>query len=134
MAIEENIKALILSRYRSIRDFVSHTELSYSTVDSILRRGICNSSLSSIIKLCNALDISADELSKGNILPIDKNIHNKTNMTEIIEIIEYTRRNIHNYDKLTIDGHIVSNKELEILLESLDFAISIIKKHREMTN
>ena len=56
MTIEENIKALILSRYRSIRDFVSHTELSYSTVDSILRRGICNSSLSSIIKLCNALD------------------------------------------------------------------------------
>ena len=135
MTIESKIKALILSRYRSVREFVGYTDLSYSTVDSILRRGIANSSLSSIMKLCETLNISADELAKGNIIPINKRGANHSglpDMTDLIDIVTFTKQNIKNYENLTIDGKTVSPKEIEILFDCFDFAIKVIKNSRKV--
>ena len=39
-----------------------------STLDNIFRRGVLNSSVTNIIKICNALEISADELADGKIV------------------------------------------------------------------
>lgn len=70
MTIEERIKALILSKYKSIRDFVNNSEIGipYTTVDGMLKRGIYNASISNVLKLCHVLEISSDELAKGNIV------------------------------------------------------------------
>ena len=67
MTLEERLKALILSRYKSIREFVSTTDIPYSTVDAILRRGVMNSNANNIQKLCKALDLSADALLSGEL-------------------------------------------------------------------
>lgn len=71
MTVEEKLKELILSRYKSLRDFINSSDVGmpYTTLDGILKRGVVNASISNILKLCNTLDISADELSKGNIVP-----------------------------------------------------------------
>ncbi len=67
MTIEERLKALILSRYKSIREFVSTTDIPYSTVDAILRRGVMNSNANNVQKLCRALDLSTDALLSGEL-------------------------------------------------------------------
>lgn len=134
MTIESKIKALILSRYRSVREFVGYTDLSYSTVDSILRRGITNSSLSSIMKLCEALYISADELAKGNLVPLNKRCTNDSDMndmTDLIDIVSFTKQNIKSFENLTIDGKPATHEEIEILFDCFDFAVNVIKKCRE---
>ena len=71
MTVEERIKELILSKYKSLRDFINNSDVDmpYTTLDGILKRGVSNASISNILKLCKALNISADELSKGNIVP-----------------------------------------------------------------
>lgn len=73
MTAEEKIKELILMQYKSLRDFINNSgiDMPYTTLDGILKRGVSNASISNVLKLCKALNISADELSKGNIVPIN---------------------------------------------------------------
>lgn len=66
--IEEKLKDLILSKFKSIREFSNAIGLPYTTVDSILRRGIEKANILNIIKICDVLNIDTEELSKGNIV------------------------------------------------------------------
>ena len=52
MNTEEKLKDLILSRYNSIREFTISIDMPYTTMDSIFRRGIGNSNVTNIIKIC----------------------------------------------------------------------------------
>lgn len=67
MPVEQELKNLILQKYRSVRAFSEQTGIPYSTIDSIFKRGIANSSVSNIIKICRALGIDADALGDGKI-------------------------------------------------------------------
>lgn len=67
MSIEEQLRELILSKYASIRAFSIAIDMPYSTLDSIFKRGVENASVSNIIRICNALTISADALAEGTI-------------------------------------------------------------------
>ncbi|MPM35361.1 hypothetical protein SDC9_81952 [bioreactor metagenome] len=90
MPVEQALKALILQRYKSIRAFSEETGIPYSTIDSIFKRGIANSSVSNIIKICRALGIDADALGDGII---------KAKTTEITGTAAHF-----NLDKLTPEG------------------------------
>ena len=69
MTIEEKLKNLISERYHSIREFAIYIDMPYSTLDSIFKRGIGNSSVTNIVKICKALHISTDALADGEIRP-----------------------------------------------------------------
>lgn len=69
MSLEEELKNLILSKYKSLREFSIELDMPYSTIDSILKRGIDKASITNIIKICKRLNISADELADGCIVP-----------------------------------------------------------------
>lgn len=66
--IEESLKDLILNRYKSIREFTCEIDMPYSTMDTILKRGLNRASIGNVIKICHALDISTDELANGRIV------------------------------------------------------------------
>ena len=68
MTLEQELKALIVKRYGSAKNFALEINMPNSTLDNIFRRGILNSSVTNIIKICNALEISADELADGKIV------------------------------------------------------------------
>lgn len=65
--IEDKLKDFILCNYKSIRQFSLEVNMPYSTIDTIFKRGVANASISSIIKICTALGISADMLAQGEI-------------------------------------------------------------------
>ena len=65
--IEIALKQLILAKYRSIREFSIDVDLPYSTIDTILKRGILNASVNNVIKICKTLNISVDLLAQGII-------------------------------------------------------------------
>ena len=64
---EDLLKELILSKYKSVREFTTHLEMPYSTLDSIFKRGVRKASVDNIIKICDSLGISADALVVGRI-------------------------------------------------------------------
>lgn len=131
MTLEDRIKELILLRYSTVKDFSKKVGLSYSTVDSILRRGVANSSISNVIKICKELGISVDELSEGKIVPVDMVLQEKKPMTKLEDIINFTRANIASYDNLTIHGHPLEQEDIETLMTALEVAMGIIAKQKK---
>lgn len=62
MTSEEILKSTIKSKYTSVRAFAKEYDIPYSTLTSILDRGIATAGVGSMIKICQALDISLEEL------------------------------------------------------------------------
>ena len=130
MTIEEKLQELILTRYNSLREFTIYIDMPYTTIHSIFRRGIDNSSLSNVIKICKALNISADALANGDIVFIkakkenDRKIGERFDITEIIEDTKdlLTHRNV------TIDGEPISEKGIESIIDAMEIGARMAKK------
>ena len=67
MRIENELKNLILSRYKSLRQFSLDIDMPYSTIDTMLKKGIGGASIQNIIKICQALAIDTDALAEGRL-------------------------------------------------------------------
>ena len=105
MTIENKLKEYILSHYKSIREFTNTINMPYSTMDNIFRRGIKNTSVHTIIKIGNALNISVDELANDRIIP-----NNKEDLRDMETIISFMKLNASSY-QLTIDNVPLTNLE-----------------------
>ena len=66
--VEIKLKELIKERYGSISKFAENIGMPWTTLDSILKRGIINSNIANVLKITDALEISADELANGRIV------------------------------------------------------------------
>lgn len=126
MTIEEKLKEFILSRYKSLREFTQTIGIPYSTMDSILKRGIGNSSVSNIIKVCNALHISADALANGEIQSKFDNVPAAT--ADIRDIVNDTKFRLSQIEHLTIDGRDIDIEYTEPIVNALDIGYEMVKK------
>lgn len=87
--LEDKLKNLIIEKYSSIRQFAFKIDIPYTTVDSILKRGIDNSNVGNVIKMCKALNLSIDNLLDNDnaLVNIDfKNIEPVEIGSDIIKI------------------------------------------------
>lgn len=69
--LENNLKELIIKRYGSLNKFADKIKIPWSTLNSVLNRGINNSNISNVIRICKELDISVDEIANGRITSND---------------------------------------------------------------
>ena len=67
MTIEEQLKAEILAKYKSVRAFTSMAGIPYSTVDSIFKRGISNAGVGTVIKILGYLGLDVESLAAGEL-------------------------------------------------------------------
>ena len=126
MSIETKLKDLILSRYKSLREFTIIVDIPYTTLDSILKRGIGNSSVNNVIKICNALNLSVDALAAGEI---EYQFEKKSAHTnEIREIVNDTKARIISGGELTIDGRAIDIEYVEPIIDALDISYEMVKK------
>lgn len=131
MTIEEKLKEYILTKHKSIREFVKYANLPYSTVDGILKRGIANSSIGNVLKICKALQISADELANNRIVPRGSKVSTRIIMSEIPDLIAFMEKNKREYDDMTIDGKSLSDDEWEIVLNSMTLTVDFVRTWRQ---
>lgn len=68
MAIENELKQLILDKYGSVRSFTQSINIPYSTIDSMLKRGIDGTSVSTVLLVCLALNIDIEGLLNDEII------------------------------------------------------------------
>ena len=131
MSIEDKLKFLILNKYHSIREFTQEIDMAYSTLDSILKRGIGNSSVTNVIKICKALGISADALADGEIVPIKERPHSPKNLSnhiEVKEVLEDTKDLLSHYGFITLDGKPISKDGIESIIDAMEVGVEIAKK------
>lgn len=126
--LENSIKELIISKYGSVRQFAIQIDLPYTTVDSILKRGIDNSNVGNVIKMCKELKISIDKLIDNKtisfILDDSELSPNKMDDEDINNYKKISTENISIYiDKekdLTAKDVLDVNKKLMEELENKD--------------
>lgn len=131
MKIEEKLKSLILERYGSVSEFTKQIGMANSTFATIMKNGVHKANVSNIIKICKALDISADELANDRIVPNGKRLQSQQPMTDIDEIVAFTKMNILTYDNLTLNGEPMTNEDKQTMMDALELCIEFIKrKHK----
>ena len=100
----EALKGVILSRYKSIRQFATAVDIPYSTLITALERGVDGMAYSTVIRICYALSLNPLDFSPiedGNSLSsqittrrvMEKYLKlNKAGRKRVLDIMEdYTR-------------------------------------------
>ena len=114
--LEAYIKSLILGEYSSLKQFSKTIEMPWSTLDSILKRGIANSNTSNVLKITQELGLDIEKLINGDfsedvfLTPITfqkkSDIGSSPLCPEELELISYYRE-LSLKDKRWIMGQIV---------------------------
>lgn len=131
MTTEEKLKELILKRYHSVREFTIENDIPYTTIHSIFKRGVGNSSVTNIIKICKALGISADALADGDIAPIKRRPASPINdRIEVKDILSDTKDLLIHSGELTLDGKPIGKAGIESIIDAMDVGLEIAKKKK----
>lgn len=112
--VENELKELIISKYRSLRQFALDIDMPYSTIDTMLKKGIGKAGVLNVIKICNELGIDTDALADGYIK--EKTVSDiPMTVSEINHIKKY--RSLSDYDKETVNGLVnrLSDKPTEFV-------------------
>lgn len=109
--LEDKLKDLIIKRFGSVRQFSLKINIPYTTVDTILKRGIDNSNVGNVLKMCKALNISIDYLLDNKEIQANNLSQNKQEQ-DLEHIQEYNFGDI----KVTLskNGKITDKDMLEL--------------------
>lgn len=107
MTCTETLKQYIESQYKSVREFTIAIDMPYTTLHSIFKRGIENSSVANINKICEKLQISMPDLLHNKIVPIT-------------QIASNTKELNGTCDELVLAISKLSHKQQKLLLELLN--------------
>ena len=66
--LEIRLKALINDRYGSLNKFCEKIDMPWTTLDSILKRGIAKSNITNVLKITSELSIDTESLVAGEII------------------------------------------------------------------
>lgn len=66
--IENKVKEIIIQRYGSVKSFADKIKVPYTTIDTILKRGLLKSNVLNVIKICKELEIDINELPNNKIV------------------------------------------------------------------
>lgn len=131
MKIEETLKIHIIERYGSVRAFALKADIAYTTVVTILQRGINNASLTSVKKICDALNISPDKLSEGEIVfktDLGEFIEIKEPRVDLNELVSQYKWTMKNYP-VELDGQVLTERDIDTLETAIDISLKMIKQN-----
>ena len=64
---EIKIREMIINKYGSLKKFCEVINMPWTTLDSILKRGIANSNITNVMKITKELGIDTESLANGII-------------------------------------------------------------------
>lgn len=64
---ELKIREMIIEKYGSLKKFCEIIDMPWTTLDSILKRGIANSNITNVMKITKELGIDTEKLASGVI-------------------------------------------------------------------
>lgn len=66
--VEIKLKELIIEKYGSLKRFCEIIGMPWTTLDSILKRGIENSNITNVMKITKELGIDTESLAEGELI------------------------------------------------------------------
>lgn len=89
--LEANLKALIIQEYGSLKKFTEIINMPWTTLNSILKRGVANSNITNVLKITRELGLDAEKLVDGQIC---KNSSSPTTLAAHFDGDEYTEEEL----------------------------------------
>lgn len=102
--LESNLKTLIIQKYGSLKKFTEIIDMPWTTLDSILKRGIANSNITNVLKITRELGLDAEKLVEGKIF---KSSSEPTTLAAHFDGDEYTESEL---DEIRQFAEFVKNK------------------------
>lgn len=101
--IEQDLKLMIIDKFGNLKKFSESVDIPWTTLDGVLKRGVNKANITSLIKICDGLNIDCESLYYGRILP-KQNLLNTSplSLEEQEHIKKY--RSLSDYDKETVNG------------------------------
>lgn len=127
MTIEERLRGLILSRYPSAKDFAAEAGINYSTLLSVFKRGLDNTGISNVQKICDTLGITIEGLCQDRIEFIKKNPDRSGTLREYQNKLLLLMLD----QKIDLDGVPLSEEEARVLDEQITAAVDIVRRRRD---
>ena len=130
--IENKLKDLILSKYKSLREFARKIEMPYSTFDTILKRGVGNANILNILKICNELNISADKLATGTLEYKKNQESNNFNLSMEETLVIKNFKKLDTEDKGKVIDYTVLLSSQDKYKEENNKVIELTKKEKQI--
>lgn len=105
MNVEELLKEQILLKHKSIRAFALKCGIPYTTIMSVLKRGIGRASTDVIFSICDCLEIDANHLVKNQVV-------------ELSSLVSKENEFMYKYNQLNIKGKARMESYIDDLLAS----------------
>lgn len=109
MSIEMELKDLILAKYKSLREFAIKIDMPYSTLDTILKRGVNKANVANILAICKELNIDAESLGDGKIIYKNDDLLSQVEPTTVaahlpegVELTEEEQEQLDDYIKFLL--------------------------------
>lgn len=87
---EIKIREMIIERYGSLKKFCEIIDMPWTTLDSILKRGIANSNITNVMKITKELGIDTENLASGIITESSAKLSSPTTIAAHFDGDEYT--------------------------------------------
>ncbi|MFM0856664.1 XRE family transcriptional regulator [Streptococcus suis] len=101
---EQKLRELIERRYGSVRQFSLKIDMPASTINSILNRGILNSNVDNVLRICTSLGIKPEIFSTllgdAGEQPEFLTIYNQLDPTRQEKVLDYTKAQLEEQSKV----------------------------------
>ena len=127
-SIEQKLQDLILERYSTMLEFSRQTGVPRSTLSSILKRGILNSTVSNVKLICQALSLNMDDLTDGRITSdVDAS---KPVAGNIDKSLSDFCRDLRARDDLYMNGRPLDHEGAVALAELIELSVGFVQKRQ----
>lgn len=123
--VEEKLRELIVERYGSMIAFSKSIGMPNSTLATIMERGVKKASINNIIKICEALGVSADGLAHGRIIYNKK--PGEIPVMTVEALIEEIQKFVLENNNLILNGAKMTEEEKESLANAVGLSLEIMK-------
>lgn len=91
---ETKIREMIIEKYGSLKKFCEIIDMPWTTLDSILKRGIANSNITNVMKITKELGIDTESLASGIIVESSSKLSSPASISAHFDGDEYTEEEL----------------------------------------
>lgn len=126
MTTEELLKKIIVSNYGTLTKFADAAGLPYTSLMSVLNRGVQNSGIKNVSKICATLGISTDDLCEGRIVFVPR----EGQRVNLEGVLAFLRAQL-DAGQVDLDAEPVDGEAASLACLLLDSVTDVIRKTRK---
>lgn len=102
MNVEEKIKEIIDEKYGNVKSFSEFIDLPYTTIRSILQRGIMNAKVENVIKIADGLNMKAEDLMSLDNTQSIFTIYNQLDQKRQAKVYNFAERQLEEQNRKVV--------------------------------